>query len=416
MKTNGQMLAILRIVLMAAAVGLGPAASAGAQSGSLPSSNSSRFDRFVYLRHNEVNGAALTDSLMLVSITAGGFEVRPVYSQLNLHVDWTPLCVRRGRLYAVKFSNLISIDLASGEAEQMEPPSFESFTFEDGRLYAMVRQSGPDDWGLRVYDFDTRSFRDIAAMKPESPLLSGFNSWCPSPDKQWLAYYSPIRSNNFFLRWQLQLVSVESGATRACGDLLQAREFSTGAGGVAVGPAFTWITPKTILVVRDESKQMHPMMGINPRPGGSGFGTIDGSPVEMSLAALDIDSGRMTNLMRLPSFQPGIAEPYFRPPDERGTPRIVLGELGQYRIDLSTGRVIEDDGLRGPYFYRPTPGSSELLFGITRLDRGYAMPQVSVSPDGQCIAWEVHGLAGPSGGTPLSSPNSVSLCSATRRW
>ena len=130
---------------------------------------------------------------------------------------------------------------------------------------------------------------------------------------------------------------------------------------------------------------------------------MDGSPVEMSLAALDIDSGRMTNLMRLPTFQPGIAEPYFRPADEHGAPRIVLGELGQYRIDLTTGRVIEDDGLRGPYRYRRAESLSELFLGAKRLDSGEAMPQISVSPDGQSIAWELRGHERAPGAAPLSS-------------
>jgi hypothetical protein len=405
MKTNGQLLATLRIVLMAAAAGLGPAASAGSQPDSVPISNSSRFDHFVYLRHNEVNGVALTDSLMLVALTANGFEVRPAYSESNLHIAWTPLCVRGGRLYAVKLHKLVAIDLATGKFEQMET-YIESFTFEEGWLYGMVHQPGADVWGLRIYDFDTRSFRDIAAINPVRTLMSGYNpapAPYPSPDKKWLAYFSPSRSNSFFLRWQLQLVSLQSGAARACGDFLQAREFGTGAGFVAVGPAFTWVTSKTILVVRDESKQLTSEMGVNPRAGGSGFGTLDGSSVEMRLAALDIDSGRMTNLMRLPAFQPGIAEPNFRPADERGAPRIVLGKLGQYRVDLSTGKVIEDDGLRGPYFYRSSAGSSELLLGITRLDSGNAMPQVSVSPDGQCIAWETKGPQNLFGSAPRSA-------------
>jgi hypothetical protein len=397
------MLAALGVVLMAAAAGMWPAAGAGSRSEFLPTPNASRFDRFIYLRHNEVNGAALTDSLILVSLTNGGFEARPVYSQKNLFISWTPLCVRGGKLYAVKLDKLISIDLVTRNAEQMEG-NLESFTFEGGRLYAMVSQPSGEDWWLRVYDFDTRSYRNIATTKPVRIQLSGGNPAQPprlSPEKKWLAYFSPCCwSNNFVLKFQLQLVSVDSGAARTCGDSLPAREWGTGAGSVSVGPPFTWLTPKIILVVRDDSKQLYSEMGMRRSP--SGFGTLDGSAVEMSLAALDIDSGRMTNLMRLPTFQPGIGEPWFPPADEHGAPRIVLGELGQYRIDLTAGRVTKDDGLRGPYRYRRADGLSELLVGAKQLDGGEAMPEVAVSPDGQSIAWEVHALESPLGQTPCS--------------
>jgi hypothetical protein len=342
-----------------------------------------------------VDGSALTDSLILVSLTNGGFQARPVYTQGNLVISWTPLCVRGGKLYAVKSDQLICIDLATGNAERMEG-HLESFTFEEGRLYAIVSEPSGEDWRLRVYDFDTRSYRNIAATKPARIMLSG---GCPippprlSPDKKWLAYFSQSWSNNVALRYQLQLVSVDSGATRACGDSLPAREWGTGAGDVSVGPPFVWLTPKTILVVRDDSKELY----------AEAWTTSDGSGVEMNLAALDIESGRMTNLMRLPKFQPGIGEPWFGPADEHGAPRIVLGKLGQYRIDLAAGRVTKDDGLRGPYRYRCVDGLSDLFFGAKLLEGTEAIPAVAVSPDGQSVAWEVRALEAPLGQAPRSS-------------
>ena len=72
---------------------------------------------------------------------------------------------------------------------------------------------------------------------------------------------------------------------------------------------------------------------------------------EFVLVRVDIESGRMTDFCQLPKFEPEIGEPFFRTTTESGIPRLVLGQLGQYRVDLLQGCLIKDDGLGGGYRY-----------------------------------------------------------------
>ena len=123
---------------------------------------------------------------------------------------------------------------------------------------------------------------------------------------------------------------------------------------------------------------------------------------EMILARVDMESGLMTDVAQLPQFEPQIGEPFFRVPNAGKVPSLVLGSLGQYRIDVPAGRVVQDDGIGGGYSYRRGVSAEELLFRDTLLDSGRAIPELAVSPDQSRIVWQARPHKGPSRGAYTS--------------
>ena len=347
---------------------------------------------FLYLRHDAVGDVAQTDSLVLVRVTRDSFECRPVYSRENLHIDWRPVGVSRGKLYGVKLGALVAIDLETGTAVELDR-GIQSFELTKAGLYAFVRQPAGDPV-LREYDFKTEAYRDISA-RAYSRIVPSKSGGVPplrvAPDHKWLAYF--CRSNSFIPShmYQLHLVAVDSGELKTRDTWIRAREFITGSGEVADGPPFAWLDSKTILVVRDASKIPRSMMRVNVKPGQSPYAAEGGMP-EFVLVRVDIESGRMTDFCRLPKFEPEIGEPFFRAANGSEMPRLVLGRLGQYRVDLLQGCLVKDDGLGGGYRYRRRINSEELLCDRVLLDRGRTIPEVAVAPGGQGIVWQVRPL------------------------
>ena len=121
----------------------------------------SPYDYFLYVRHNEEKGMAVTDSLVLAKVSANGFQQRDVFTESNLDIGWHPLAVINGRAYGVRFGDLIAIDLKSGTSEKLGS-HVNPFVYDSGRLYsfAEIPEKGQSTV-LRVCDFRSRSYRDI---------------------------------------------------------------------------------------------------------------------------------------------------------------------------------------------------------------------------------------------------------------
>ena len=202
------------------------------------------------------------DSLVLVKMATNEFEARPVYSKSNLHIDWHALGVCHGKLYGVKTGVLISVDLETGNAEEVDR-RIESFAWRDQKIYAFVRPPG-GSLLLRVYDANMEAYRDISA-RPYSELVPAQASSVPriqiSPDHKCLAYF--CRSNSVVLShmYELRTVAVNDGTLKALSTWVGARRFLTGGGDVADGPLFAWLDSKTLLVVRDVSKKPQSIQG-----------------------------------------------------------------------------------------------------------------------------------------------------------
>jgi hypothetical protein len=350
------------------------------------------YEHFIYFRHDYADGGAKSDSLVLVRVTGNGFESRPVYSELNLHIDWHPLGVCNGKLYAVRMGALISVDLETGTAAEIEGEwKIGSCTWSDGKIYAFMRASSL----LRVYDAETEACRDIGAEPhPPPPDVAVQTGWPPkpqvSPDHKWLAYF--CRSNDFMRSYmhQLRLMAVDDGKVKTSEISVAEKEFMGGGIGTASSVPFCWLDSKTLLVVRDVSTNHFSTFWDNPE---------EDMMAEMILARVDIDADRITDICPLPRFRPYSGEPFFRIGPTGESPRLVIGRLGQYRIDLVERRLVKDADIGGGYSY--TMGKSrdeadELRFKDKLLESEMVIQEIAASPDGRRVAWHARPLVRPS--------------------
>ena len=353
------------------------------------------YDHFFYVSTNDADGAAQTDSLVMVKVTVDGFQQREVFTQTNLSLNWQPLFVCGGKLYALKYDEFIAIDLASGKAEKMEG-RIASRTFQGGLLFAQVFRDVKDSV-LRVFDVAKGACRDVAPIdfnrrrRPAQPYRER-PPIAASPDLTQLAFFDglDIGKGLYPNAFRLNLIDVKTGKGTAVGPEVHSMTFSTGGGDRNDGPPFVWLDPQMILLVHDVKGQH--TLDIPSRPKVVVYGP-DSPPW---LAVVDVTNGTMTDVLTLPKWQRRFGEPYLRPLGADGVPGIVLGELGQYRIDLKAKRLVEDDTMGGDYRYSRGRQPERLLWGKTLLwesGRGIGpvrdkrIYDLSVSPDGRGAVW-----------------------------
>jgi len=322
------------------------------------------YDHFLYLRHDvdPKDGMAKTDTLVLVKVTRDTFVQRDLFTQSNLHIGWKPLGVVGGKVYAIAIDRLLAIDVATRQVE-IFPSRIQCHVYDSGRLYALV--AGKDGkLSLRVFDFRTRSYRDVCAPDfawPAPPLAV-------SPDHKRVAFFK-ARGHALPTRpFELNVVDLAAGTVRRVGGMVRSRVFETGAGMVANGPPFGWLDPKTILFVPDVTRE-------------------DGFPIHVRVATMEATTGRMTDVVSLPRWRRRLGEPILRPPGDDGCPRVVIRGLGQYRIDVRAGRLVEDDRIGGDYGWVRGRAPERLYHGNTLLAEAREIRDVAVSPDGNRIVW-----------------------------
>src|SRR5574340_503063 len=169
---------------------LAPGETPASAPGDRPATTSAcPFDRLLYIRHNEKDHAAVSDTLVLCRVAADGFEQRDVYTQGSLAAGWHALGVFGGTLYAVKINDLVAIELATGRAENL-CPTVRTFSYGDGRLYAVVNPR-PGETALRIFDFRVRAFRDVGPMAIDALV----HRIAVAPDHKRLAFFSAKRQD-----------------------------------------------------------------------------------------------------------------------------------------------------------------------------------------------------------------------------
>jgi len=284
----------------------------------------------------------------------------------NLHIAWNPIGLVGGKVYGVKIDDLISIDVATGEAERL-CAHVRAHAYHNGRLYAVVYDQ--DDKSIvRAFDLRRRAYRDLDSVRfgwERRPMAV-------SPDGKRLAFFHGLDGWVAACSYRLQLVDLDTGKVETLGPTVHARVFETGGQIEGLGPPFVWLDEKTILLVRDVPREV---------PGVDIFGA------EARVATLDISSGELTDVLNLPRWNRRMREPYLRPLGKDGVPRIVLGELGQYRIDLEGKSLVEDNRVAGDYRWSRGREPEWLAHGNTRLAQIEKIPELAVSPDGRRIVW-----------------------------
>ena len=338
--------------------------------------NKSVYDYFFYLRHDpDQSGTAITDSLLQVTVTPKGFDKRVVYSKNNLHVGWEPLCAARGKFYGLHINSLVSIDLASGKAEELGD-RIGVHAFADGKLYARIGDS------LHVYDLVHRAYRNVGKIGGHSHFQrSGAAGLSISPDRKVVSFFQipdPLNDKRFQPGFKLCLVDVETGNMNIVGPEIPAISYLTGGGTADEGPPYVWLDPSTIVLVREEADRFEEAFsnGVGLKPG-----------AVSTVCQLDITTGELTNIVVLPRWRREIGEPFFRGILNDGMPRIVMGEMGQYAIDIKNKSLIENDRLRGDYRFSRGKPPQHLIFGETPLAEADQFTSVCVAPNGDRVAW-----------------------------
>jgi hypothetical protein len=340
------------------------------QSGGAAVSGSGNYDQFLYLRHNNTNGTSYTDSLVLAKATAKGFEQRDVLTLSGLHINWKPLCVRNGVLYAMNNSALIAVDLSAGKAENILS-NYGAFTSEANMLYMLVNGEGEKSV-LRLFDFAKRCCRDAATVDLGS--ITWHNRPIRvSPDSNKLAtfaYANDVKGAAVILAnvgaSKLQLIDLRTGKINTIGPEVYSLTYSTGGGFYDYGPPFLWIDQRTILLV---------CKGPNLQD------------ADLKAATLDVETGITTDIVNLPRRTWQFHEPYFSPPGKDGAARIVMGELGQYRIDVKQKQIVEDNSVGGDFLYTRGRKPERLHHGQSLLAEGDKISDLSLSPDGLRAVW-----------------------------
>jgi hypothetical protein len=327
------------------------------------------YDQFIYMRHNDTNGSALTDSLVLAKVTPDGFQQRDIFTQNNLHISWNPLCVRDGLLYAVKLGDLIAIDLTTGKGELIAS-NCSAYASEGNMLFMFAHVEG-DKTALRVFDFAKRCYREVPDIGMD--LMTVYDRPIRvSPDLKRLAAFTIARDDKAGIVLgidapsKLRLIDSQTGRSTVVGPELLSLDYMTGGGDHNFGPPFVWLDVKTIVLVRKSA------------PAGD---------ADLIAATLDVDTGKLTDIVNLPRKNWNFHEPYFMPLGKDGAARIVMGELGQYRIDIKQKQLVEDNLAGGDYRYTRGRKPERIHNGQSLLAEGERMGDISVSPDGLRAVW-----------------------------
>ena len=339
--------------------------------------NEGVYDHFFYLRHNpDQSGTAKTDSLMQVRVTPNGFDQRVVYSKNNLHIGWEPLLATGGKFYGLSSNRLVCIDLGNGKAEELDD-RIGVHGLADERLYARIGDS------LHIFDLVHRVYRNAGQIGSYNQYQGGASAELSiSSDRKFVSFFARLpdllREGRMSPGFKLHLVDIETGNVKIVGPEIPAITYLTGGGTSDEGPPYVWLDPTTIVVVREEANRIELAFSnkIGLKPG-----------AESTVCQLKIATEQFTDIVALPRWNRTLGEPYFRGMLSDGVPRIVLGETGQYRIDLKTKSLIEDDVARGDYRFSPGKPPQRIIFGETNLAEAERIQPFSAAPDGGRVVW-----------------------------
>ena len=326
------------------------------------------WDNFLFIRHNEVDGAAVTSTLVLTKVTAKGFKSRDIYTKRNLNSGWDPLCVMNGKVYAIHTYGLLEIDLATGKVENLCYRISSSYYYDSGRLYANV-SGGDGSRVLRVFDFSGRSYRDIV---PASSHW-GPGSFAVSPDHKQLAYFErvPIKDTSLRHSSRLEILNLATGKIHHPGASIQYFPPMTSSF-LGEGPPFVWVDNRTILCIRTQS--MHPDFRLN--------GMLN------KLVTIDTTTGQIKDVVTIPSvpFSPFHGRIRFIREMQSSIPLLALNDE-LYRIDLKAGKLLEDDSIGGDYQQQQVNKSFSLSHKAKLIGQHKGNINASVSPDGEQVVW-----------------------------
>ncbi|MCH7725259.1 MAG: hypothetical protein IH991_02075, partial [Planctomycetes bacterium] len=340
------------------------------------------YDHFFYVHHNLKNGLAVTDSLVMATVTPEGLRQRDVFTKRNLHIGWRPIAAIGGKVFGLKLDDLIAIDIATGRVELLCQYA-KAFVHHKGRLYVLLPTDG-DDSLLRAFDLPSGTQHDIAMLSKVSPIRSHVPMQV-SPDGQKLALF--IGEGKVFPRqiFQLTVIDLQTGRKRNVIDGVRSAVIATGGGWWSMGPRFVWLDDQNIVYIH------------NLPPKGEDVQQFFGPSSDLAISRVNVGSGIASDVVQLPRMKSrSLGQPLFAPIQQDHIPRIMMGKLGRYRVDVKGKRIVEDTVIGEFELTRSREPEKLLLDGKlvaqAKGDRAQnaraAFYGLSVSPDGRRVVWK----------------------------
>ncbi|MCX7050180.1 MAG: hypothetical protein NTX50_32430 [Candidatus Sumerlaeota bacterium] len=374
----GALLAGLLCAGLVAPMAILKAQSAGEEAGgakkSLPQEAA---NCFLYIRHNEVNGTAKTDTLVLGKISPGSFEQKDICTEGDLTAGFELLGVWNGAAYARRFNDLLCFELETGQCVRIAS-KIKFHAFADGRLFCLWGESA-----IREYDFRSQCFRDIALPSGAlTGLCDSISPWGVAPDARHLAFFKsendPSSPNSGSVLDQLMIVDLEARDLKPLGAPVyyQPPPFSCVA--PDDGPPLVWLDEKTLAFVRTEEPQKTPdetsvsvMLDVEDK-------TI------YYLSIANIASGKVRDFAPIPgesltmwlhlrepkSFAPAVLTL------DAGSPKEI-----SYAVDLKAGKLMETDAIGKQFALRRQGKFQQLYASGKKLFEIERYIYAAISPD-----------------------------------
>ncbi|MHC4621673.1 MAG: TolB-like translocation protein, partial [Planctomycetota bacterium] len=329
------------------------------------------YDHFLFTRGDQTDGGKSINTPVLARITAKGFEFRDIdmRGKFAYRLGEGLLCVVAGTLYARHGKGELSaMNLSTGQTELLASDDDDSvysllnvygghsYVYDDGRLYG---QAGKDEgeMTLRVLDFRTHAYRDITILEHELE----YTSLTLSPDHKRLAYFAQDPNGNL-----LTVVDVASGQVMHPSEPIKF-VIPVISSSSWYAPPLVWADTNRVVCIRTEV----------------GSGNMNGAVNKV--AVIDVTTGQMEDIVPLPE------NPYFRfvsmtQKYRLAGPRIRVGNVGQFSIDLAERKLIEDDSVNGDYLV----SDGYLFYGEQELGGSIkhdGLEGLEVSPDGKRAIW-----------------------------
>jgi RNA polymerase sigma factor (sigma-70 family) len=308
-----------------------------------------------------------TKTLVLVELTDEGFKSQNIDTNRYASYRWEgSLCVTDGILYGARNGSLLSMNLAAPGNDGFKAIGFglrPTYNYLDGRLYGKVRID-EDTTIYRTLDFKTKAYRDVIPLEGKLNYPSATREpLAVSPDHKRLAFFT--QDPNGIL---VTAMDMDSGRILQANKPIKLKMPMIAS--TFYLPPLVWLDNEKILTIRTEQIEKD-------------TNNIKGSVVN-KLTFLDITTGEIEDILPLPGnamvgFAPYLSQDYLEP-----GPRVIMRQrnLGEYRLDVAAGKLVEDDMVKGDYF---------IIDGYLFHDENDLGPvkrkDLKVSPDGKRAMW-----------------------------
>ncbi len=351
----------------------------------------------------EINGRKRQDRQIAVQALPQGKAPHTVETARRVQ-SWNGrvLAIRRGVIFAnAGIGEVHALDLATGQHLASFGKPIESFqlTSRPGEFLA----TGP--YGFPIYrnsfEGDKRTILVKGPGKRIAILGRAHHRMAISPNGKLLAT-ATYKNGDFSPVFEIHIVdlSVEPPTVKPYQQELSSSMVMTGGGDHAVAPPIFWADDSTLLVapsIKRDAQGGFTVIDVADDADISKIAT-DGAIIVQGgqaktpshlLLQLDVATGEFTEVCKLMISDFMSSDPFGMAFWRRSDGAIMLRTVrsGDIRIDLEKREATAERKLSPHYEFKGDPYRPSLWFGDQQLTEKVFYRNVSVSPDGRCIAW-----------------------------